>query len=295
MTSMATENPTGQPAYLYGYEVIDVLGEGAGSLIYAAADPISGQLYALKHVVVKTEKDQRFVDQLTNEFEVGSKVKHPMIRKCIDMKVTKPLLRKATDAALIMELFEGTSCEQRPPSSIDQILDIFIKTADALMAMHSQGYVHCDLKPNNILVATDGRVKLIDLGQTCPIGSVKERIQGTPDFIAPEQVRREPVTPQTDVYNLGATFYFMLAGKKLPTLFTIKKSENSFLVADVVESPADVNPKVPQNLSNLVMECVRPHASRRPADMNEVHRRLEVIQHMYHNPIIANSDTALPA
>src|ERR1700689_4370194 len=81
------------PRQIYGYEVLDFLGEGAGSMIYAASDPITHQLYAIKHVVVKVEKDQRFVEQLTNEFEVGAKIQHPALRRCIDLKVTKPLLR----------------------------------------------------------------------------------------------------------------------------------------------------------------------------------------------------------
>jgi serine/threonine-protein kinase len=121
-------------------------------------------------------------------------------------------------------------------------------------------------------------VKIIDLGQACAIGSVKKRIQGTPDFISPEQVRCEPVTVQTDVYNLGATFYWMLSGKKLPTLFTLKKSENSFLMGDAIPAPHELNPKVPVALSNLVMECCRVTPSKRPADMAEVGRRLEIIK-----------------
>ncbi len=181
--------------------------------------------------------------------------------------MTKTLLRKITEAALVMELVEGTSCEIAPADGyVSLLVDVFHQTASALAALHQQNFVHCDLKPNNILVTVDGKVKIIDLGQACPIGSVKKRIQGTPDFISPEQVRCEPVTVQTDIYNLGATFYWLLSGSKLPTLFTLKKSQNSFLVADAIPQPHELNPKVPENLSNLVMECVRITPSRaRPA------------------------------
>jgi serine/threonine-protein kinase len=279
MSNVVTEKPSSDlPRKLYGYDVIDFLGEGAGSVIYAVSDPVTSQVYALKQVVVKTEKDQRFVDQLVNEYEIGSKVRHPMLRRCIDLKVNKTLLRKTTDAALIMEMFDGVSCEFRPPSDINAAIDIFRQTADALHALNAQGFVHCDLKPNNIMVSSDGAVKVIDLGQACPIGSVKKRIQGTPDFISPEQVRCEPVTIQTDVYNLGATMYWILSGQKLPTLFTLKKGENSFLVADAIPQPHEINPAVPQNLSNLVMECCRTTAAKRPADMAELSRRLDIIQ-----------------
>jgi serine/threonine-protein kinase len=278
MTTELSSKPTGGlPRNLYGYEVIDFLGEGAGSIIYVVSDPVTAQLYALKQVVVKNEKEQRFVDQLLNEYEIGIKVRHPLLRRCIDLKVNKTLLRKVTDAGLVMEMVEGASCEARPPEDINTAVDIFRQTADALHALNQAGYVHCDLKPNNIMVSAEGAVKVIDLGQACPIGSVKTRIQGTPDFISPEQVKCEPVTVATDVYNLGATMYAILTGQKLPTLFTLKKGENSFLVADAIPQPHEINPAVPPNLSNLVMECCRVTPAKRPADMGELSRRLDII------------------
>jgi serine/threonine protein kinase len=279
--------PAGSPRQLYGYEVIDFLGEGAGSMIYAVSDPISKQLYALKHVPVKVEKDHRFVEQLVNEHEVASKFSHPSLRRCIDLKLTKTLLRKVTDAALVMELVEGASCETRPPKDMNVLLDVFHQTAAALGALHQMNFVHCDLKPNNILLQSNRKIKIIDFGQACPVGSVKKRIQGTPDFIAPEQVRCEPVTVQTDVYNLGATFYWLLSGAKLPTLFTIKKSRNSFLVADAIKPPHEFNPKVPENFSNLVMECCRITPAKRPAGMQEICSRLEIIRQ-----VVASSSMA---
>jgi eukaryotic-like serine/threonine-protein kinase len=286
MTTATTPISRGaMPKTVHGYEVIGLLGEGAGSIIYAVSEPATSQLYALKYVAVKNEKDHRFVEQLEAEYQIGSKVQHPLLRRSIDLKVNRTLLRKATDAALIMEMVEGVSCEATPPATIPAAVDVFLQTAQALQALHNLGFVHCDLKPNNILVDAEGRVKVIDLGQACPVGSVKKRIQGTPDFISPEQCRCEPVTFQTDVYNLGATMYFLLGGKKLPTLFTIKKSENSFLVSDTVPPPCELNAKVPQNLSGLVMECVHTSPARRPADMAELCQRLETIQYaLTHRP-----------
>jgi serine/threonine-protein kinase len=159
------------------------------------------------------------------------------------------------------------------------IVPTFIQTAQALGALHAAGYVHCDLKPNNILRDAAGFVKVIDLGQTVRAGAVKARIQGTPDYIAPEQVKCLPVTFQTDVFNFGATMYAVLCGRKLPTLFTLKKSENSFLLDDAMAAPHDLNPQVPQTLSNLVMECVRTNPAKRPQEMTDLARRLEIIEH----------------
>jgi len=138
-------------------------------------------------------------------------------------------------------------------------------------------YAHCDLKPNNILVNAGGDVKIIDFGQACRLGSVKERIQGTPDFIAPEQVKREPITAKTDVFNFGATLYASLTGRSIPTLYTVKKGDNSFLVDDVIPTPREVEPEVPEQLSNLVMECIRTNPSKRP-ELADVIRRLEVLE-----------------
>ena len=76
--------------------------------------------------------------------------------------------------------------------------------------------------------------------------------------------------------------YWILSGQKLPTLFTLKKGENSFLVADAIAQPHEINAAVPQNLSNLVMECCRVTPAKRPSDMSELSRRLDIIQHTLH-------------
>ncbi|MEZ0264946.1 MAG: serine/threonine-protein kinase [Phycisphaerae bacterium] len=268
-----------RPRSLFGYDVIDYIGQGAGSLIYVVSDPRSNQLYALKHVERKTDKHARFVDQLVNEYEVSKRLSHPNLRKALDMKETKTWLGKVTEAVLVLELFDGSPLETNPPASALEAVQIFIQVAKGLEALHQSGYVDCDLKPNNILVAADGHVKVIDFGQACKIGTVKERIQGTPDFIAPEQVKRDAVTVRTDIFNLGATLYWALAGKHIPTLYTIKRDENSFLLHDKIPTPTDLNPAVPETLSNLVMECVRINPAKRPESMADVQRRLEIIEH----------------
>ena len=280
-TSSGT-GPHGQelPKSLFGYNVVDFIGEGAASLIYAVAHPESHQIYALKHVIRHDEKSIRFIEQLENEYNVGKHFSHPNLRRIVDMKVHKTLLLRITEAILVMELFDGSPLDQNLPQTTGAILECFIQTAKGLEAIHSAGYVHCDLKPNNILLNRDGQVKVIDFGQTCPVGTIKKRIQGTPDFISPEQVKLEPVSYRTDVFNFGATLYWAICGCKLPTLYTLKKGENSFIVDNVMRSPRDYNPKIPEVLSNFVMECVRNSPEKRPKDMAEVVRRLEVIHHV---------------
>jgi serine/threonine-protein kinase len=266
------------PDELMGYEILQHLGQGAGSNIFAASHPQTRQLCAVKHVVCKTDKDQRFVEQLKAEHEVGQKVRHCGLRRTIDLQTRSKWTGKVTEAVLVMELVDGQPLEESVNLSLIEKVDVFIATAHALASLHALGYIHCDLKPANILVCSDGSVKVIDLGQACPAGTKKPRIQGTPDYIAPEQVRCEPVSPRTDVYNLGATMYASLTGQKLPTLYTAAQDDNSFLVEGCIASPRQLNAAVPENLANLVMECVRTRPEKRPADMNDLARRLEVVR-----------------
>lgn len=267
------------PQRIFGYEVIDRLGNGAGSSIYLVTHPTNRQVYALKHVERASEKDIRFVEQLENEFAVGKKVRHPKLRGVIDFHVQKKLMVRVTEAALVMELVDGRPLDAFLPRKLSDILDVFIQTAEALKALHDAGYVHCDLKPGNILLNSDGSVKVIDLGQACVNGTVKLRIQGTPDFISPEQVKCKPVNALTDVFNFGATLYWAITGSKLPTLFNIKKGENSFLVDSEINAPHKLNPTVPENLSNFVMDCVRTSPHKRPESIAEVSRRCELMKH----------------
>src|SRR3954462_5902872 len=197
---------------LLHYDVLERLGEGARSTIYLVQDPETKQIYAMKHVHRDVQKDIRFIEQMETEFEVSRQFTHPNLRRTFDLKIQKSLLLKVNEAYMLMELVDGRPLDVRLPGELMQIVDTFIQVAQGLKAMHSMGYVHCDIKPNNILRNETGKVKVIDFGQSCKIGTIKERIQGTPDFIAPEQVKRQPVSVQTDVFNLGATLYWCLTG-----------------------------------------------------------------------------------
>jgi eukaryotic-like serine/threonine-protein kinase len=276
-----TPQPAGSlPERIFGFVPLRVIGRGAGSVIYAVRDPATGKTLALKHVQRLNDKAIRFVEQLQNEVDVAKRVNHPKLRRIYEVKLEKTLIFKVTGAALLMDLFEGQSLDDRLPPDNVTLVKSFIDVADALGAMHKAGFVHCDLKPANILLSHDFKeVRVIDLGQACPIGTKKERIQGTPDYISPEQVKLLPVDERTDVYNLGATMYWCLCGEKLPTLFTLKRDENSFLVDAFIKAPHEINRLVPENLSHFVMEMCRVNATKRPQSMSAVIDRLEIILH----------------
>lgn len=266
------------PTTLFGYDVVSRLGEGAGSTLYVVCDPKNGQLYCLKHVVRHEEKDLRFIEQLQNEFEMSRHFRHPVLRRSIDLKINKKFLGGITDAALVLELVDGTPLDQQPLLPIPRLLDVFMEVAHALHSMHFQRLVHCDIKPRNILTCPDGKVKLIDFGQTCKTGTVKDRVQGTPDFIAPEQVRLKAVTAQTDVFGLGATLYWALTGSKIPTLYNTHRSEWHDLKQQKYPSPHALNPQIPEPLSRLAMWCCMVSLGSRPNDIEKVIEGLKTVQ-----------------
>ena len=192
-----------------------------------------------------------------------------------------------------MEFFDGQSLEDQTRLSMVDILLVFRMVAIALNAMHEKGYVHCDIKPNNILFSKNGGIKIIDLGQSCRLGQIKKRIQGTPDYIAPEQVRREHLSHRTDIFNLGATMYWALTGKNVPTLIP-KKNELGIAVNESapVKSPYELFRRIPKSLSDLVMKCVNDRPADRPSNMLEITRQLdELIREMFGSKTASNATT----
>jgi len=152
--------------------------------------------------------------------------------------------------------------------------------AEGLNAMHQSGYIHCDIKPNNILINNEsGAISIIDLGQCCKIGTVKPRIQGTPDYIAPEQVKRMHLDQRTDIFNLGATMYWALTGKNVPTLIPQANDLAAMLGPKTFAAPHEVYSKIPMSVSNLVVDCVKEDPSKRPRTMSDIISRLDLMIH----------------
>ena len=259
-----------------GYDVVSVLGHGARSTIYAVTDD-KNQVYALKRVVKKDAKDQRFLDQAIREHEVASQFDHALLRRSYKLIRQRALIR-TNEVLVLMELVDGVPLDRTASDDILQMLEWAREVALGLGVMHKEGYVHSDMKPNNVLVLKDGTVKLIDFGQSCKTGTIKERIQGTPDYIAPEQVLRRQITPQTDVFNLGAMLYWLLTGRHVPTLIpkrevtavALKTEDNEFA------PPDQLNPQVSPALATLVMQCLDPEPKQRPENMKNVVDRLEI-------------------
>ena len=284
-----------QPRKIGQYTVLAKLGEGAASMLYAVQNPKNKQVSALKYVEKTDEKSQRFLDQVEQEYAIGSKLDHVSIRKIRKLIKHRKLLR-VTAVSMIMELVDATTLDQQLPKNHSQAVHIFLQVAKGLAHMHGRGFVHADIKPNNVLVEEGGNVKIIDLGQACAIGTIKKRIQGTPGYMAPEQAHRGEITQKTDIYNLGAMMYWILVGEVIPTAMPPKNATDR-LVGGAVDTdkvelpipPHERNPRIHSLLSKQIMDCVQPIVGNRPESMTVVVNRLELIQDVLNAPVDSTS------
>ncbi|MFA5863113.1 MAG: serine/threonine-protein kinase [Phycisphaerae bacterium] len=265
------------------YLVLGNLGRGAKSSIWKVQDPDDGRIYTLKQVIKENEGDTRFFDQAQIEYDVSSRVDHPYLRKSFTLKRIRKWL-KTQELILVMEYVEGAQLKQMGPSGIEETIKIFTKVAQGLSSLHEFGYVHADVKPKNILTVPNDGIKIIDFGQSCPMGHKKNRIQGTPDYMAPEQKERGYLDQRTDIFNLGASLYWVTTGTKFPT--TMSGSGNGNDLSGPanyrnIPRPDALNTEVPPALSKLIMDCCKDSPKERPQSMREVIGRLEVAWHLY--------------
>ncbi len=275
-----------------GFTIIKRIGIGARTSIYLATDETTKQTVALKRAVLESPEDTRIFEQMETEYRVARKIDHPYIRKCHRLIRQRKLLR-TNELLLSMEIFHGKSLEDSRPLSLGDLMLIFRMVATGLNAMHEAGYVHCDIKPNNILISREGAIKIIDLGQTCKLGAIKSRIQGTPDYIAPEQVQRKHLSHRTDIFNLGATMYWALTGKNVPTLIP-KKTKIGLLAPpeQKFRTPHEIYKKISKPISDIVMDCVQQRPADRPSNMAEVISRMDVmIREIFGNKIASNGSS----
>jgi serine/threonine protein kinase len=260
-----------------GFTILKRIGTGARSTIYLATDEEDETTVALKRVIFEKSEDARVFEQVETEYKVAHGIDHPYVRKCYKLKKIRSMF-KAKEMLLSMEYFDGVNLENGPTLSLGDVLLVFRMVASGLNAMHQYGYVHCDIKPNNILLNKSGTIKIIDLGQSCKIGTTKQRIQGTPDYIAPEQVKRKPLGPKTDIFNLGATMYWALTGKNVPTLIP-KKNKFGLPVTEARRAPHELKKQLPIGISKLVMDCIEDDPANRPRNMMTVVSRLDLMVH----------------
>jgi len=262
------------------YRMIEKLGIGAQSSIFRTRDMRTGRDYAVKVIKITKPEDTSFVDLLRSEYAIGSAIDHSCVRKVYELRMMRQRLR-VRGALLFMEYVDGLSMSakefQRPMA---EILRLFAEAAAGLHAMHLAGFVHADVKPNNIMVTGEGGVKLIDLGQSAKIREAKPRIQGTIDYMAPEQVQRGVLDQRTDVFGLGATLHKVLTGKPIATEMNQTASVNSpsLIGRRIDEMRQEVMHELPTCVARLIDDCCKASPADRIADMPALAERFSLAQ-----------------
>ena len=252
------------------YRVVNVLGNGAGSTILLITDKTAGgKRYALKVVKRQDADDDVYIAQAMHEYEVSQKLNHESIVKIHDMRVKKAWFR-VTGVELLMDYVEGQTLDEIEAPGIKQLVLIFIQVAGALGHMHRRGVYHGDLKPSNIMVTEEGRVKLIDFGTAWIKGEDKNRVQGTPQYMAPESATERVVDERTDIYNLGATMYRMFTGRHaqqgIPILGDVTTRK--------LTSPILIQPAIPKAINQTILACLEMNPDRRPVGVFEIKNQL---------------------
>ncbi len=257
------------------YRVVGPLGTGAGSTILQIADRArNGQRYALKVVKRQDSDDDIYIAQALTEYEAAKKLNHPAIARIYDCRVKRSLFFKVVSVEMVMELVDGKTLDEIETPTLPLLVLIFNQVAAAMVHMHRRGVYHGDLKPMNIMVTKDGQVKLIDFGTACMKGEEKGRIQGTPQYIAPESVIEKVIDERTDIYNLGATMYRMFTGRYANTGNLPKAGE---VVKNKLVAPIQLNPNIPGTLNETILACLQTSPDKRPAGMFEVQHQLVAV------------------
>ncbi|NOT00796.1 MAG: serine/threonine protein kinase [Phycisphaerales bacterium] len=264
--------------YLADYRVIEKLGTGANSDIYCVEHLETGELRAAKYVRINEEDEKKFLEQLRAEQATGQSLDHPVLRKIYDLRQIRKRLRIQA-AVLLMEYVDGvpmSHSEFRP--ELPRLLGYFRLVAEGLQVMHHSGYVHADLKPGNMIVTRDDRVKLIDYGQSSAMMHAKERIQGTMDYMAPEQARRSVLDQRTDVFGLGATLFKLLTGRAVTTEMNKVASLHmpSRIGRRLSELKRPISDDIPTCVARLMEDCIKSEPVERLADMRAVINRIDL-------------------
>lgn len=268
------------PIDIPNYRIIEKIGVGAESSIYRARSMRSGKDYAVKYVKVAKPEDTAYVDLLKTEHAIGTAVEHPVIRQVYELRLLRQRLR-LRGAILFMEFVDGMPMSAKEfDKPLAELLGLFSQVALGLQAMHHAGFVHADLKPNNILVTPENQVKLIDFGQSSRMREAKPRVQGTIDYIAPEQVSRGVLDERTDVFGLGAALHRVVTGKPVATDMnqTVSVYSQGLVGKRVSQVRESTTHTLPPTLARLIEDCCKNDPADRISDMSSLMERIKLAQ-----------------
>ncbi len=256
------------------YEIIEELGRGAMGMVYKARDPLIDRLVAIKVINLQSLNNTERIDykaRFNREAKATGKLNHPNIVIIHDEGEAGDL------AYIVMELLEGQELQSiivnNQRLSIDETLDIIIQVATGLDFAAQHGIVHLDIKPSNIMILDDRRVKIVDFGIARILSSLMNpsdrKILGTPLYMSPEQMLNQPLDSRSDIFSLGIVLYQLLteqtpfAGDNLNTLM------NQILNKDTIK-PSLLKPEVPDMLDPIILKCLEKNPQQRYQSASEL-------------------------
>jgi eukaryotic-like serine/threonine-protein kinase len=244
------------------YELQSRIAIGGMGEVWQATDLVIGRQVAIKILKDEYLGDPGFLERFRAEARHAALVNHEGIANVFDYG------EEDGSAYLVMELVPGealsTILEREHVLSTDKVLDIVAQTAAALQAAHAAGLVHRDIKPGNLLITPDGRVKITDFGiariaDQVPLTATGQ-VMGTVQYLSPEQASGHPASPTTDIYSLGIVAYEALAGRRPFT----GESQVAIAMAQINETPPDLPVTVSEPVRNLVYACIAKNPGDRP-------------------------------
>ncbi len=271
---------------------MDPLAAGGMAEVYRARDTRLGREIALKVVNEVLSGDPELVRRFEQEARLAGSLNHPNLVSVYDFGVHEGV------PYFVTELLEGESLRHRLAGGripLGTALDFAAQMASGLAAAHAKGVVHRDVKPDNVFVTTDGKVKLLDFGiaklaagaapggahglmddTVTPTGGATATgaVLGTPGYMSPEQVRGEPLDARTDLFSLGAVLHEMLSGHRAFQGKSLVESGYSILHSD----PEPLPPQVPVSVAQVIHRCLQKEPARRFQSASDLAFALEVLR-----------------
>ncbi len=259
------------------YEIVRELGRGAMGVVFKARDPLIGRSLAVKTITAGIANNPDLLERFHREAKSAGLLQHPNI-------VTVYELAESDGSPFIaMEYLEGESLEQliasRLPVPLAQKLGYFVQACHAFDYAHSRGVVHRDIKPGNIMVTTDGAVKVVDFGIARIMDTSKTQtgsLLGTLAYMSPEQLRGQPADERCDIWSLGAVLYECLAYRK-PFIGENHGALIRGILDDQPPSLRELAPECPESLETVVQRALCKDVSARYQTMEKLLLDLEPI------------------
>jgi serine/threonine protein kinase len=266
-----------------GYKLLRHMWTGQTSQLWEVVEPSSGRHFAMKLLLPERVHDPIHRNFLFHEAEVGKELTHPNIIRIVKVD------RSQNNPFIVMEYFPAGNLRLRIMHKEFDFLrekahDILKQAATGFAFMHAKGWVHRDVKADNILVASNGDVRIIDfaLAQRIPTGLAKifrrkEKPAGTRSYMSPEQIRGQPLDGRSDMYSFGAMCYELVTGR--PPFRAASSQE--LLAKHLTEKPVSpkvYNPDVTDQFAELVLHMLAKKKEDRPRDFHEVLMKLRAIQ-----------------